>query len=116
MPSIKSEISWSDFQKLDIRVGTVERAEAFLEARKPAIKLWINFGSEIGVRKTSAQITDHYLPGDLVGLQVLAVLNFAPKQIGPFMSECLVLGAIEEDGSVVLLGLNITVTNGLSVG
>jgi|TARA_X000000950_G_scaffold171599_1_gene209123 tRNA-binding protein len=116
MPSIKSEISWSDFQKLDIRVGTVERAEAFLEARKPAIKLWINFGSEIGVRKTSAQITDHYLPDDLVGLQVLAVLNFAPKQIGPFMSECLVLGAIEEDGSVVLLGLNITVTNGLSVG
>ena len=116
MPSIKSEISWSDFQKLDIRVGTVERAEAFLEARKPAIKLWINFGSEIGVRKTSAQITDHYLPNDLVGLQVLAVLNFAPKQIGPFMSECLVLGAIEEDGSVVLLGLNITVTNGLSVG
>jgi tRNA-binding protein len=116
MPSIKSEISWSDFQKLDIRVGTVERAEAFLEARKPAIKLWINFGSEIGVRKTSAQITDHYLPDDLVGLQVLAVLNFAPKQIGPFMSECLVLGAIEEDGSVVLLGLKITVTNGLSVG
>ena len=116
MPSIKSEISWSDFQKLDIRVGTVERAEAFLEARKPAIKLWINFGSEIGVRKTSAQITDHYSPDDLVGLQVLAVLNFAPKQIGPFMSECLVLGAIEEDGSVVLLGLNITVTNGLSVG
>ena len=116
MPSIKSEISWSDFQKLDIRVGTVERAEAFLEARKPAIKLWINFGSEIGVRKTSAQITDHYLPNDLVGLQVLAILNFAPKQIGPFMSECLVLGAIEEDGSVVLLGLNITVTNGLSVG
>ena len=116
MPSIKSEISWSDFQKLDIRVGTVERAEAFLEARKPALKLWINFGSEIGVRKTSAQITDHYLPDDLVGLQVLAVLNFAPKQIGPFMSECLVLGAIEEDGSVVLLGLNITVTNGLSVG
>ena len=116
MPSIKSEISWSDFQKLDIRVGTVERAEAFLEARKPAIKLWINFGSEIGVRKTSAQITDYYLPDDLVGLQVLAVLNFAPKQIGPFMSECLVLGAIEVDGSVVLLGLNITVTNGLSVG
>ena len=116
MPSIKSEISWSDFQKLDIRVGTVERAEAFLEAHKPAIKLWINFGSEIGVRKTSAQITDHYVPDDLVGLQVLAVLNFAPKQIGPFMSECLVLGAIEEDGSVVLLGLNITVTNGLSVG
>ena len=116
MPSIKSEISWSDFQKLDIRVGTVERAEVFSEARKPAIKLWINFGSEIGVRKTSAQITDHYVPDDLVGLQVLAVLNFAPKQIGPFMSECLVLGAIEEDGSVVLAGLNITVTNGLSIG
>ena len=116
MPSIKSEISWSDFQKLDIRVGTVERAEAFSEARKPAIKLWINFGSEIGVRKTSAQITDHYAPDGLVGLQVLAVLNFAPKQIGPFMSECLVLGAIEEEGSVVLLGLNFTVTNGLSIG
>ena len=116
MPSIKSEISWSDFQKLDIRVGTVERAEAFLEARKPAIKLWIDFGSEIGVMKTSAQITDHYLPDDLVGSQVLAVVNFPPKQIGSFMSECLVLGAVEEDGGVILLDVKSTVTNGLSVG
>ena len=116
MPPIKSEISWSDFHKLDIRVGTVERAESFPEARDPAIKLWINFGSEIGVKKTSAQITDHYRPDDLVGAQVLAVVNFPPKQIGSFMSECLVLGAVEEDGGVILLDVKSTVTNGLSVG
>ena len=116
MPPIKSEISWSDFHKLDIRVGTVERAEAFPEARHPAIKIWINFGSEIGVKKTSAQITDHYRPDDLVGDQVLAVVNFPPKQIGSFMSECLVLGAIEEGGGVVLLDVKSAVTNGLSVG
>ena len=116
MLPIKSEVSWSDFCKLDIRVGSVEQAEAFLEARNPAIKLWINFGSEIGVMKTSAQITDHYRPDDLVGAQVLAVVNFPPKQIGSFMSECLVLGAVEEDGGVVLLDVKSAVTNGLSVG
>ena len=116
MPPIKSEVSWSDFRKLDIRVGSVEQAEAFLEARNPAIKLWINFGYEIGVMKTSAQITDHYRPDDLVGAQVLAVVNFPPKQIGSFMSECLVLGAVEEDGGVVLLDVKSAVTNGLSVG
>ena len=114
MPPIKSEISWSDFQKLDIRVGTVERSKAFPEARLPAIKLWIDFGSEIGVMKTSAQITDHYLPDDLVGLQVLAVLNFAPKQIGPFMSECLVLGAYAEDRSVILVEPNKLVVEALN--
>ena len=116
MPQIKSEVSWSDFRKLDIRVGSVEQAEAFLEASNPAIKLWINFGSEIGVMKSSAQITDHYLPEDLVGTQILAVVNFPPKQIGPFMSECLVLGAIQEDGSAVLLNVKSTVTNGSPVG
>jgi tRNA-binding protein len=116
VPPIKSEVSWSDFRKLDIRVGSVEQAEAFLEARNPAIKLWINFGSAIGVMKTSAQITDHYRPDDLVGAQVLAVVNFPPKQIGSFMSECLVLGAVEEDGGVVLLDVKSAVTNGLSVG
>ena len=116
MPPIKSEISWSDFHKLDIRVGTVERSKAFPEARLPAIKLWIDFGSEIGVMKTSAQITDHYRPDDLVGDQVLAVVNFPPKQISSFMSECLVLGVIEEGGGVVLLDVKSRVTNGLSVG
>ena len=116
MPPIKSEVSWSDFRKLDIRVGSVEQAEAFLEARNPAIKLWINFGYEIGVMKTSAQITDHYRPDDLVGAQVIAVVNFPPKQIGSFMSECLVLAAIEEDGSAVLLDVKSTVKNGSPVG
>ena len=111
-----TEISFDDFLKVDIRAGTILRAEPFPEARKPAIKLWINFGSEIGVMKTSAQITDHYLPEDLVGTQILAVVNFPPKQIGPFMSECLVLGAIQEDGSAVLLDVKSTVTNGSPVG
>ena len=114
MSSIKSELSWDDFQKLDIRVGTVERAEAFLEARNPAIKLWLNFGSEIGVLKSSAQITDNYGPDELVGTQLLAVVNLPPKQIGTFMSECLVLGVIEVDGGVVLLGVRSVVTNGLT--
>ncbi len=116
MPPIKSQISWSDFDKLDIRVGTVERAETFPEARHPAIKLWIDFGSEIGVMKTSAQITGHYRPDDLIGAQVLAVVNFPPKQIGSFMSECLVLGVIDENGGVVLLDVKSAVTNGLAVG
>lgn len=97
-----SEITFDDFMKIDIRVGRVIRAEAYPEARKPAIKMWIDFGEEIGERKTSAQITDHYTPEDLIGRQVMGVVNFPPRQIGKFMSEVLVLGAHDEAGVVLI--------------
>jgi len=105
-------IAFDDFLKIDVRVGTIQRTEPYPEARIPAIKLWIDFGSEIGERKTSAQITRHYTPESLVGRQVAAVINFPPKQIGKFMSECLVLGFPDEDGEVVIITPDKSVPDG----
>jgi len=96
-------ISFDDFLKVDIRAGRVTDAQPFPEARKPAYKLWIDFGPQIGVKKTSAQITEHYTPETLIGRTVMAVVNFPPRQIGPFMSEVLTLGVADAEGRVVLL-------------
>lgn len=97
-----SEIDWKDFQKIEIRVGTIIDVQDFPEARKPAYKLQVDFGQEIGIKKSSAQVTDLYTKEDLLGKQVVAVVNFPPKQVGPMMSECLVTGFHREDGEVVL--------------
>jgi tRNA-binding protein len=107
-----SEISFDDFLKLDIRKGTVIDAQPFPEARKPAFKLWVDYGGEIGVKKSSAQITHHYAVEDLIGKQVLGVVNFPPRQIGPFMSEALVLGLPDEEGEVVLITPDKAVPDG----
>jgi tRNA-binding protein len=105
-------IGFEDFMKVDIRVGTIVRAEPYPEARRPAFKLWVDFGAAIGVKKTSAQITRHYDLAELVGRQVAAVVNFPPKQIGKFLSEILVLGFPDGDGEVVMIGPDRPVPDG----
>jgi len=105
-------IAYDDFARVDIRVGTIIDAQPFPEARRPAIKLWVDFGAAIGVKKSSAQLTTHYTPDALKGRQVAAVVNFPPRQIGPFMSEVLVLGFPDPEGAVVLIAPDLTVPNG----
>lgn len=107
-----AEIDFDTFLSVDIRVGTVQRAEAFPEARKPAIKLWVDYGDEIGVKKSSAQITTHYSPETLIGKQVMGVVNFPPRQIGPFMSEALVLGFADAHGAIILSTPDLDAPNG----
>ena len=110
------EIGWQDFEKVELRVGTVVKVDEFPEARKPAYRLEVDFGPEIGIRKSSAQITVHYAPDELLGRQVVAVVNFPVKQIGPMRSECLVTGFYREDGSVVLCVPDKQVSNGAKLG
>lgn len=109
------QITWPDFEKVDIRVGTIIEAQPFPKAKKPAYQLTIDFGP-LGTRHSSAQITDHYTPENLTGEQVIAVVNFPPKNIAGFQSECLVLGIYDETNSVVLLSPNKPVSNGLKIG
>lgn len=108
-----SEISWDDFAKVELRIGTIIEIAEFPEARKPAWKITVDYGNEVGVRRASAQITDLYTRKNLMGKQIVGVVNFPPKQIGPFMSECLVSGFVQADGSVVLAVPDKPVENGL---
>ena len=110
------EINWSDFEAVELRVGTVLKVEQFPEARKPAYKITVDFGPEIGSRRSSAQITDLYTAEELVGRQVVGVVNFPPKQIGPMRSECLITGFYTEDGNVVLAVPERAVSNGAKLG
>ena len=109
---MQQQIEYADFETVDIRVGTIIDAHAFPEAKKPAVKLTIDFGPEIGMKNSSAQLTVHYRPDQLIGRQVCAVVNFPPRQIGPFTSEVLTLGMPDEDGSVVLVRPDLRVPNG----
>lgn len=115
-PESENNLTWSEFEKVEMRVGTILEANDFPEARKPAYQLVIDFGPAIGIRKTSAQITKRYKKEDLVGRQIVSVVNFPKKQIGKFMSECLVLGAVGEEGDVILLAPDFKVENGLKIG
>jgi len=110
------DLTWSEFERTDMRVGTIIEVNDFPEARKPAYQLTIDFGAEIGIRKSSAQITKRYQKDDLVNRQIVAVVNFPRKQIGKFMSECLVLGAVGEEGDVILLAPDFKIENGLRIG
>ncbi|MDV6168632.1 tRNA-binding protein [Flavobacterium sp. DG1-102-2] len=109
-------LTWEEFEKTEMRVGTIIEVNDFPEARKPAYQLTIDFGAEIGIRKSSAQITKRYTKDDLVNRQIVAVVNFPKKQIGKFMSECLVLGAVGQEGDVILLAPDFKVENGLRIG
>jgi len=110
------EINWNDFEKVEMRIGTILEINDFPEARKPAFQLLIDFGSAIGIKKSSAQITKRYTKEELVGKQIIAVVNFPRKQIGTFMSECLVLGSVGAENDIVLLTSDIEVENGLRIG
>ena len=110
------DLTWNEFERTDMRVGTIVEVNDFPEARKPAFQLTIDFGSEIGIRKSSAQITKKYQKEDLINRQIVAVVNFPKKQIGKFMSECLVLGAVGEEGDVILLAPDFKIPNGLRIG
>lgn len=113
---ISDNLSWAAFEKVEMRIGTILEANDFQEARKPAYQLAIDFGSEIGILRSSAQITKRYQKEDLVGKQIIAVVNFPKKQIGKFMSECLVLGSVGSENDIVLLISDVSVENGLRVG